>query len=91
MIPPCPSLRCSHHVWIANFNPHIHVLAADGVFDDDGTFTVLPAIARDLLEAWFRTEVLALLLREGLIADVLAQSMLTWRHTPFATAQDPQA
>ncbi len=83
---------------LVNFNPHIHVLAADGVFDDDGTFRVLPAIPRDLLERWFRTEVLALLRREGLIADALAQSILTWRHTGFSAhnavrirANDPAA
>jgi hypothetical protein len=27
---------------LVNFNPHIHVLAADGAFDVDGGFRVLP-------------------------------------------------
>ena len=31
---------------LANFNPHLHVLAADGVFGADGTFTALTAGAR---------------------------------------------
>ena len=69
---------------LVNFNPHIHVHAADGVFDDDGTFRVLPAIPRDLLEQWFRAEVFGLLLRQGLIAEAFVRSMLTWRHTGFS-------
>lgn len=69
---------------LVNFNPHIHVLAADGVFDGDGDFSVLPPIPRKLLEPWFRAEVLALLRREGLISDRLAERMLAWRHTGFS-------
>ena len=41
---------------LVNFNPHIHVLAADGTFDADGGFTVLPPIPRKVLEPWFRRE-----------------------------------
>jgi len=38
---------------LVTFNPHIHVLAADGVFGADGTFTLLPAIPAKLLELGF--------------------------------------
>lgn len=69
---------------LVNFNPHIHVLAADGVFDADGGFTVLPPIPRKVLEPWFWAEVLALLLREALVSEVLAERMLAWRHTGFS-------
>jgi len=69
---------------LVNFNPHIHVLSADGVFDADGGFTVLPPIPRKVLEPWFRAEVLALLRREGLVAESLAQEMLGWQHTGFS-------
>ena len=69
---------------LVNFNPHIHVLAADGAFDADGGFRVLPPIPRKLLEPWFRKEVLALLPREGLVSEGLAATMLTWRHTGFS-------
>jgi len=69
---------------LANFNPHIHVLAADGAFDSDGTFTALPPVPRKLLEPGFRKSVLALLLREGLISEILARRMLAWRHTGFS-------
>ena len=53
---------------LVNINPHIHVLAADGAFDADGGFTVLPPVPRKVLEPWFRAKVLALLRREGLSA-----------------------
>lgn len=69
---------------LVNFNPHIHVLAADGGFDADGGFTVLPPIPRKLLEPSFRKGVLALLRREGLVSDPLAERMLAWRHTGFS-------
>ena len=69
---------------LVNFNPHIHVLAADGAFDADGGFTVLPPLPRKVLEPWFRAEVLALLRREGLVSDLLAERMLAWRHTGFS-------
>jgi hypothetical protein len=69
---------------LVNFNPHIHVLAADGVFDADGSFTVLPPIPRKVLEPWLRAEVLALLRREGLVSEALAEKMLAWRHTGFS-------
>ena len=69
---------------LVNFNPHIHVLAADGVFDELGRFTSLPPLPRKQIEPWFRAEVLALLRREGLVSEGLAATMLTWRHTGFS-------
>jgi len=69
---------------LINFNPHIHVLAADGAFDADGGFRVLPPIPCKILEPWFRKDVLALLRREGLVSAVLAEKMLAWRHTGFS-------
>jgi hypothetical protein len=69
---------------LVNFNPHIHVLAADGAFDADGGFTVLPPLPRKVLEPWFRAEVLALLRCEGLVSKALAEKMLAWRHTGFS-------
>jgi hypothetical protein len=69
---------------LVNFNPHIHMLAADGAFDADGGFTVLPPIPRKVLEPLFRAEVLAFLRREGLVSEALAEKMLAWRHTGFS-------
>ena len=69
---------------LVTFNPHIHVLAADGVFAEDGTFFVLPPAPHRLLEHRFRTEVLALLLGEGEISKDLVQRITAWRHTGFS-------
>ena len=57
---------------------------ADGAFDADGGFRVLPPIPRKILEPWFRNEVLALLRHEGLVSAALAAKMLAWRHTGFS-------
>jgi hypothetical protein len=54
---------------LLTFNPHIHVLAADGVFRADGAFVVLPAIPVKLLEQGFRSEVLKLLVAEDAIGE----------------------
>ena len=62
---------------LLTFNPHIHVLAADGVF------VALPAIPVKLLERGFRSEVLKLLAAEGAIGERLSASMLAWRHSGF--------
>jgi hypothetical protein len=69
---------------LVTFNLHIHVLAADGVFDDEGMFTVLPAIPCRLLERRFRTEVLALLIRERAVTEQLVAKICSWRHTGFS-------
>ena len=50
---------------LLTFNPHIHVLAADGVLRADGAFVVLRAIPVKLLEGGFRSEVHKLLVAQG--------------------------
>ena len=70
-------------MWVF-FNPHIHVLAADGVFRADGVFVALPAIPVKLLEQGFRREVLKLLLVEHAIGERLSSRMLAWRHSGFS-------
>jgi len=66
------------------FNPHIHVLAGEGVFGADGTFTVLPAIPSRLLELGFRSQVFKLLVAEGALSEQLAAGMLGWWHSGFS-------
>jgi hypothetical protein len=39
---------------LVNFNPHLHVLAADGVFLPDGAFVGLPPVPEGLLAEGFR-------------------------------------
>jgi hypothetical protein len=46
---------------LVNFNPHVHALAADGVFKASGRFIPLPAVPEALLAARLRREVRGLL------------------------------
>ena len=69
---------------LLTFNPHVHVLAADGAFRADGVFVVLPAIPVKLLERGFRIAVLKLLVAESALGERLSASMLAWRHSGFS-------
>ena len=69
---------------LVTFNPHIHVLAADGLFRVDGVFVALSAVPVKLLEQGFRCEVLKLLVAERAIGERLSASMLAWRHSGFS-------
>ena len=64
---------------LVNFNPHLHVLAAGGMFRADGTFVPLPPIPEALLEDGFRRAVLDFLVRERAISEELRGRMLGWR------------
>jgi hypothetical protein len=48
---------------LANFNPHVLVLAADGAFCSDGAFVFLPPIPEGLLAGGLRRAVLDFLVR----------------------------
>ncbi len=65
---------------LVNFHPHVHVLAADGVYRADGTFVPLPAIPEALLEGGFRRAVLDFLVGKGAISDEFRGRMLGWRY-----------
>lgn len=69
---------------LVNFHPHVHVLAADGVFRADGTFVPLPPIPEALLEGGFRRAVLAYLVEERAISEELRCRMLGWRYSGFS-------
>ena len=54
-----PVISWGGGVWnLVNFNPHLHVLAADGAFPPDGRFVTLPAVPGSLLAEGFRHAVL---------------------------------
>jgi len=83
---------------LANFNPHVHVLAADGAFGAEGTFVPLPAIPEGLLAEGFRRAVLGFLVRQQALGEELRERMLSWRHGGFSahnqvrvSEQDPEA
>ena len=53
----CPSCHQKHVLLygdLVNFNPHLHVLAADGAFLADGRFAALPPVPGTLLAEGFR-------------------------------------
>jgi Putative transposase/Transposase zinc-binding domain len=68
---------------LVNFNPHVHALVADGVFDVSGRFTPLPPVPEALLAERLRREVIRLLVRREVILPRLAEQMLAWRHGGF--------
>jgi hypothetical protein len=68
---------------LVNFNPHVHALVADGVFEASGRFIPLPPIPEALLGERLRREVLGLLVRREAILAPLAGQMLAWRHSGF--------
>jgi hypothetical protein len=69
---------------LVNFNPHVHALVADGVFEASGRFIPLPPIPEALLAERLRRGVLALLVRREVILPPLAGQMLAWRHSGFS-------
>jgi len=66
-----------------NFNPHCHMLVADGGFHASGMFRVAPKLDGVQIAALFRQRVLRLLLSEGRITEDLVALMDRWRHTGF--------
>ena len=68
-----------------SFNPHMHILAADGCFSGDGFFYV-PSIDIDTasLEKLFVHKIFKMLLRKGLITQRVIELIGTWKHTGFS-------
>lgn len=59
------------------FNPHLHLIAADGCFSGNGTFTKIPAPEPKDLQVLFRYEVFKMLKAEGKISDAVIENMLS--------------
>jgi len=55
------------------FHPHLHILAPDGCFREDGSFTVSPKPSPKDLEEPFRREVFSMLKKEGKINNPAAR------------------
>ena len=66
-----------------NFNPHLHIIATDGCFINDGIFmNGITPNASDL-EIPFRREVLDMLKHDGKITDAVVDNMDSWQHSGF--------
>jgi hypothetical protein len=81
-----PAAICSIQTFgdMLGFNPHLHILCADGCFGNNGIFY---AAAADLdgpsLESLFRHKILSMLKRRGLITDRVIELISNWRHSGF--------
>ena len=66
------------------FNPHMHILAADGCFGNDGFFYA-PAINIDTatLEKLFIHKIFKILLKKGFITDRTVELICSWSHSGF--------
>jgi hypothetical protein len=73
---------------LLNWHPHVHLLAADGVFARDGTFERSTFFDTQLIERLFRAEVLRLLRGRGLITQDVVDNLLSWRRTGFSVHGD---
>jgi hypothetical protein len=63
------------------WHPHLHLLVADGLFFETGSFYVMPRLDLKPLQELFRAAVLKMLQKEGKIRDDLIAKILRWRHT----------
>jgi hypothetical protein len=66
-----------------NLHPHLHFLLTKGGVDGAGVFHKIPRIDDSRLAAIFAREVLAMLVRGGLLSPEWAERLLSWRHTGF--------
>jgi hypothetical protein len=69
---------------LVNFNPHLHVLAADGAFFPGGRFVALPRVPASLLAEGFRRAVLDFLVENEALSEQLRGRMLAWRYSGFS-------
>ena len=66
------------------FNPHLHILAADGCFGESGIFYAAGTdINAESLEPLFRHKILSMLKKRGLITDKIIELILSWHHSGF--------
>lgn len=66
-----------------NGNPHLHVIATDGCFNNDGYFMVGTRPCAKDLEYAFRQEVFKFLKKNGKINDAVIENMMNWHHSGF--------
>jgi hypothetical protein len=67
----------------ANYHPHIHCLAADGLFLSDGAFRSTSFLSLLDITELFRRTVLEAFVGQELITEEVAENMLAWPHSGF--------
>ena len=68
----------------ANFHPHLHVLASEGVFTKDGRFHPVIWPEETKLEERFRRRYLLFLERAGRLRPETHERLLSWTHSGFS-------
>ena len=71
-------------------NPHCHMLASDGCFNETGIFTVAPEVDTKAITKLFRHKVLKMLLAEKKIIPDRIALMDKWRHSGFNVYHGPR-
>jgi hypothetical protein len=67
-----------------NFNPHLHIICADGCFGTSGTFYAAGAsLNAEEIEPLFRHKVLSMLKKKIIITDRTIELISSWRHSGF--------
>ena len=80
-----PGIVCAIQTFgdFLNFNPHLHIIATDGCFNENNKFMVgLSPKAEDLIPA-FKQAIFKLLLKEGKISKAVIENMNSWIHDGF--------
>ena len=72
-----------------NYHPHLHAVAADGVFMPSGMFYAAPKYDIKPLEEIFRNKVIHLLIKQGLLPPELGATMLRWKNSGFSVYKGP--
>ncbi len=68
---------------LVTFQPHLHAFVADGIFQENGVFRVLPPIPTQVLERGLREKLFAFLKNEGGIDEALIARMPLWTEKPL--------
>ena len=65
------------------FHPHLHIFAADGLFDEDGRFHSMPDESLAPLAELFRHRFLQVLRDEKHLSAQKVAELLSWKHSGF--------
>jgi len=68
---------------LVHWHPHIHAIAAEGVFSKDGSFVSVHSYRIEHAREIWRNKVFDLLFDAGLLSLDTIESMLAWRHSGF--------
>lgn len=68
---------------LANFNPHVHVIASSGCFKNNGDFLYGISPNAEDLTAPFANAVFKMLKKENVISLAVINNMSTWQHSGF--------